>query len=297
MKRRYICFMVILLFPFLQAAEKVPLKVFISVDMEGIWGVVHGEQTSSESREYGFARKWMAEDVNAVVAGLLEAGATEIVVNDSHGGMRNIIASDLHPKASLISGSLKSLSMMQGIDDSFAACIFIGYHAQAGTASAVLDHTISGASIRSIKINGRELPELGINGLIAGYFNVPVIMLSGDAETCKQAKRILGDQITTVKVKEGISRYTAKLLPSEEARFRLKEGAQAALLTRDKVTPFKLDPPYNFELEFQNSAQAEMPSNLPQVKRTGPRSVSFSANDYLAGFKLMRAIIALAASY
>jgi D-amino peptidase len=294
MKKLFIILMIVVMSSFVQAAEKAPLKVFVSVDMEGIWGVVHGDQTSSETRDYGYARKWMAEDVNAVVEGMFEAGATEVIVNDSHGSMRNILPSDFHPKASLISGSPKPLSMMQGIDDSFAACIFVGYHAKAGTASSILDHTISGGSIRAIRINGLELPELGINAAIAGYFKVPVIMLSGDAETCRQAKSILGSELTAVDVKEGIGRFAAKMLPAEEARRRLRDGAKQALLKREKLAPFKLNPPLNFELEFHNSSQAEMPSLLPQVKRTGPRSVAFSANDYLEGFKLMRAIIALA---
>ena len=296
MKRMMMILIILMAFSIIQASEKAPLKVFVSVDMEGIWGVVHSDQTSADSRDYSYARKWMAEDVNAVVEGLLEAGATEVVVNDSHGSMRNILPQDFHPKASLISGSPKPLSMMQGIDGSFAACIFVGYHAKAGTMSSVLDHTISGSAMKSIKINGLELPELGINGAIAGYFKVPVIMLSGDAETCRQAKTILGSEIVTADVKEGLGRFAARLLPADEARRRLKEGAKQALLKREKIAPFKLNPPLNFELEFQTSAQAEMPALLPQVKRTGPRTVTFTANDYLEGFKLMRAIIALASA-
>lgn len=296
MKRMMMILIILMAFSIIQASEKAPLKVFVSVDMEGIWGVVHSDQTSADSRDYSYARKWMAEDVNAVVEGLLEAGATEVVVNDSHGSMRNILPQDFHPKASLISGSPKPLSMMQGIDGSFAACIFVGYHAKAGTASSVLDHTISGSAMKSIKINGLELPELGINGAIAGYFKVPVIMLSGDAETCRQAKTILGSEVVTADVKEGLGRFAARLLPADEARRRLKEGAKQALLKRDKIAPFMLNPPLNFELEFQTSAQAEMPALLPQVKRTGPRTVTFTANDYLEGFKLMRAIIALASA-
>lgn len=294
--KRMMILIILMAFSIIQASERAPLKVFVSVDMEGIWGVVHSDQTSADSRDYSYARKWMAEDVNAVVEGLLEAGATEVVVNDSHGSMRNILPQDFHPKASLISGSPKPLSMMQGIDGSFAACIFVGYHAKAGTTSSILDHTISGSAMKSIKINGLELPELGINGAIAGYFKVPVIMLSGDAETCRQAKAILGSEVVTADVKEGLGRFAAKLLPADEARRRLKEGAKQALLKREKIAPFKLNPPLNFELEFQTSAQAEMPALLPQVKRTGPRTVTFTANDYLEGFKLMRAIIALASA-
>jgi len=294
MKKMLLTFWVLGLAVVLAAGQKPGPKVFISVDMEGIWGVVHANQTSPDSPEYGAARKWMAEDVNAVIDGLLAAGAGLIVVNDSHGGMRNIIADQLNPKAALISGSPKPLSMMEGIDASFDACLFIGYHAQAGTAAASLDHTISGGTMRSIRINGLELPELGINAAIAGSYNVPVIMLSGDEATCGQAKAVLGQSLLTVAVKKAVGRYAAQMKPREEARQSLTQGAQQALASLGKVKPFRLDPPLSFELEFHNSGQAEMPSLLPQVKRTGPRSVAFTADDYLQGFKLLRAVIALA---
>lgn len=296
MKRILGLLLVLAFVPILHAAEQAPLKVFISVDMEGIWGVVHADQTSSDGKDYGLARKWMAEDVNAVVAGLFEAGATDIVVNDSHGSMRNIIAGDLDSRVSLISGTPKPLSMMQGIDPSFAACLFIGYHAQAGTAAAILDHTISGGTVRSVKINGREQPEMGINGAIAGYFKVPVVMLSGDKEACSQAKAVLGSEVVTVQVKEAVGRFAAKLLPMAEAKRRLTEGAREALLKRDEIKPFILNPPLNFELAFLNSGQAEMPSQLPMVKRLDARTVAFIAQDFLEGFKLLRLLIALAQS-
>jgi D-amino peptidase len=296
MKKWLVVFAICAVITSLAAGQKTGPKVFISVDMEGIWGVVHGDQTSPASPEYGPARRWMVDDVNAVIAGLFEAGASEVVVNDSHGSMRNIIADGLNPKASLVTGSPKPLLMMQGIDGTFDACILVGYHAKAGTASAILDHTISGGAMRSIKINGQELPELGINGAIAGYFKVPVIMLSGDMETCVQAKSILGSEIVTVAVKEGAGRYAAKLLPQEEARKRLKEGAKEALLKKAKIMPFKLNPPYQFELDFNNSGQAELPALIPGVKRTGARGVTFSSSDYMDGVKLMRALIALASA-
>jgi len=286
--------LVLTLLASLLATEKAAPKVFISVDMEGIWGVVHGDQTSAQGHDYGVARKWMAEDVNAVIQGLLEAGVAEIVVNDSHGSMRNILAHELNPRVSLISGSPKPLSMMQGIDASFDACVFVGYHARAGTADSILDHTYSGATIRSIKVNNLELPELGLNAAIAAAFGVPVIMLSGDAETCGQAKSLLGNEVVTVAVKEASGRYAAQLLPREEALKRLREGAREAWLRRSKVPLFRLKPPFTFELEFHQSNQAEMPALVPQVKRTGPRSVVFTADDYIEGFKLMRALIALA---
>jgi D-amino peptidase len=277
-----------------QIAEKKGVKIFVSVDMEGIWGVVHSEQVAAGSAEYASARRWMAEDVNAVVEGLLEGGAEEIVVNDSHGSMRNIIADAIHPKASLVTGSPKPLSMMQGIDPSFDACIFVGYHARAGTTASILDHTISSATVRAIRINGQELPEMGINAAIAGYYKVPLIMLSGDVETCAQAKSLFGSELVTAPVKEAIGRQAARLFPAEQARKGLKEAAREALLKRAKIQPYRLSPPFVFEVEFLNSFQTEQPMLLPQVKRLNPRAVTFPSNDYLEGFKLMRAIIALA---
>jgi D-amino peptidase len=276
------------------ATAQKPPKVFVSVDMEGIWGVVASEKVSSASPEYTAARRWMAEDVNAVIAGLLEGGAGEIVVNDSHGSMRNIVADALNPKASLVSGSPKPLSMMQGIDSSFDAVVFVGYHARAGTAASILDHTISSATIRAIRVNGQELPEMGINAAIAAYYKVPVILLTGDSETCRMAGALLGDAVVTAAVKEGIARTAARMMPADEARKRLKDAAREALAKRGRIEPFRLAEPYAFEVDFHNAGQAELPSLVPNVKRSNPRGVSFTSSDYIEGFKLLRAIIALA---
>jgi len=294
MKKTFVGILITLLLSVVMAGQKTGPKVLISADMEGIWGIVHGNQTSSDSPEYGPARKWMAEDVNAVIAGLFEAGAGEVVVNDSHGSMRNIVADTLDPRASLISGTPKPLSMMQGIDGSFDACVFVGYHARAGTAPSVLDHTISGGVVRAVRVNGQEMPELGLNAAIAGYFNVPVIMLTGDTETCAQAKSILGNGLVTVAVKEAQGRYAAKNLPLDEARKRLREGAKEALQKKDQAAVFVLKPPLKFELELNTSAQAELPTLIYLVKRVNPRTVEFTSDDYLKGFKLLRAVIGLA---
>jgi D-amino peptidase len=276
------------------AAQKTGPKVFVSADIEGIWGVLHGDHTGAGGMDYSAARRWMVDDVNAVVAGLFEGGAGEVVVNDSHGSMRNIVADALNPRASLISGTPKPLSMMQGIDATYDFVVFVGYHARAGTAPAILDHTISSGSIRSIRVNGQELPELALNALIAGYYKVPVIMLTGDTETCAQARSILGDRLVTVAVKDAIGRTAARMFPAEETRRRMKEAAREALQKGKAVEPFRAAGPYSFEVEFHNSGQAELPLLLPGVKRTGARGVSFTATDYIEGFKHLRAIIALA---
>jgi D-amino peptidase len=275
-------------------SPKPALKVFISVDMEGISGIVHGDQTTTGTAEYAAGRKWMAQDVNAAVEGALEAGATEVVVNDSHGSMRNIDPDDLHPRAILISGSPKPLSMMQGIDASFAVCLLIGYHAKAGTEDAILDHTISGSVVRAIRVNGVELPELGLNAAIAGYYGVPVVLVSGDTAVCRQAGEVLGKDVVTVAVKEAYGRLAAKLVPMGEARRMIKAGVKDALGKLGRVKPFKIAPPYNFELGYHVSAQADMAAMLTEVKRVDARTVAFTADDFILGFRKLRALIALA---
>jgi D-amino peptidase len=275
-----------------QQAQK--LKVYISVDMEGISGVVSVEQTTPGTPEYAAAKKWMADDANAAIEGALRAGATDVVVNDSHGSMRNIDPGDLNPKAVLISGSPKPQAMMQGIDETYNAVLFVGYHAAAGTQDAVLDHTISGSVVQSVKVNGVELPELGLNAALAGVYNVPVVFVSGDVAVCRQAKVILGNEVVTAPVKDGIGRTAARLVPFAEARRGIRDRVADALHKLGRVKPFKVAAPCQFELQFYTSAQADMAMYIPGVQRLNARTVAFQADDYLKGFKLLRGLIALA---
>jgi len=270
------------------------LKVFISVDMEGIAGIVHGDHTSSSGKDYGIARRWMTEEANAAIRGALEAGATEIVVNDSHGSMRNVIASELNPAAFLITGSPKLLSMMQGLDQSYDAVIFIGYHARAGTKDGVLDHTISGGTIYSIKVNGSEMSEAELNALIAGWHDVPVVLIAGDAAICEQTKKSLGGELEVAVVKRAVGRYAAKTLTPQKAQELIQKKTKIALEKRNKIKPFKQKAPYRFDVNFLRSSMADMAELVPQVERTGGRSVRFVIDDYIKGFKLLRALIYLA---
>ena len=297
-KRGVILSVLVCLFSFFVVSDisygKEKLKVFISVDMEGIAGIVNGDQTSSAGKDYGIARRWMTEEVNAAIRGALQAGATEIVVNDSHGSMRNVIISELDPAAHLITGSPKPLSMMQGIDETFDAVFLIGYHARAGSEDGVLDHTYSGGSVFSIKVNGMELGEAEQNALIAGCFDVPIVLVTGDQTVCGQVIKSLGEGIVTAVVKEGIGRYAAKSLTPKAAQALIEEKAKNALENRSRIKPLKLQPPYRFELTYLRSSMADAGELIPQVKRTGPRTVMYETEDYIEGYKLFRALIGLA---
>jgi len=269
------------------------LKVFISVDMEGISGVVHGDHTSSSGLDYARARKWMTEEANAAIDGALAAGATEILVNDSHGNMRNLLLEELRPQAQLITGSPKTLSMMEGIDNTFDAVVFVGYHAAAGTAKGVLDHTYSGRTVSNIWINGRPMNEAILNAAIAGHYGVPVVFIAGDAAVVAQTKEVLGD-IEGVAVKEGVARYAAKSLHPETVHKLIREGVQRGVERRKTMRLFKLEQPIRLEIEFVNSGMADMAELIPGVKRIDGRKVSYTGRDYLETFKLMRGLIALA---
>ena len=292
----FILFAVFILMVTSHSFSQGKLKVFISVDMEGIAGVVHSDQTSSSGNDYNLARKWMTEEVNAAIKGALEAGATEIVVNDSHGSMRNIIASELNPAAQLITGSPKPLSMMQGIDETYDAVIFIGYHARAGTEDGVLDHTISGGTVSSIKVNNIEMGEAELNALIAGWYNVPVVLIVGDSTVCNQARKILGDELEVAPVKEAVGRYAAKSFTPKKAQDLIQQKTKVALEKVNKMILYKLDPPFRFELDFLRSYMADAAELIPGVERTGGRTVQFETEDYIQGFKLLRALIVLGRS-
>lgn len=275
-------------------AQEDELRVYISVDMEGITGLVHGDHLGPGGSDYQMARRWTTQETNAAIEGALAAGATHILVNDAHGSMRNIILEDLHPEAHLITGRPKPYAMMEGIDETFDAILMIGYHARGGTIGGVRDHTYSSATVFSIKINGVDMPELGPNALLAGHYGVPIVLVTGDQATADQAEEILGESVRTVAVKEGISWEAARSLPLEKAHDLIREAAQEAVENRDEIEPFPLEPPFEFEMTFLRSDMADNPSLIPGVERIDGRTVRFETDDPVDGFQLMRALIALA---
>jgi len=269
------------------------MKVFISADMEGVAGIVHGEMLR-EGKEYERARKLMTQEVNAAIEGVLEANKrATVIVNDSHGTMRNLLPEELHEAAELITGSQKPLSMMQGIDSSFDAAFFTGYHARRGTYSGVLEHTYHGGVVTDVAINGKPLGETGINAALAGYFKVPVALVTGDRAVTEEARSILG-KVETVKVKEGVGRYSARCFSPSKAQMLIKEGALNALKNLKRFKPFKINPPIKLEVTFINTGMTEMAELVPGTKRLDGKTVTFVSDDYVEAFKALRVMIALA---
>ena len=267
------------------------MKVYISCDMEGISGVVAGKQTQMNGEEYKRAQKLMTGEVNAAIEGALAGGASEVLVNDSHGSMRNILIEELNPSAQLISGSPKPLSMMQGIDGGFDIAFFIGYHAQAGTAYSVLDHTYSGATVYQVSLNGRPVGETGLNAALAGHFGVPVVLVTGDKLLVEEAKALLGT-VEGVAVKESYGRYAAKCLAPEAARELIREAAQRALSRGGN--PFVVEPPITLTVDFNSSAHLDMAELIPGANRVSGRRIEFIHDDLLTVYKVWRAMLKLA---
>jgi D-amino peptidase len=255
------------------------LKVFISVDMEGIAGVVTSEECSRSGQDYGLFRRIMTEETNAAVEGALAAGAEEIWVRDSHGSARNILPDLLNEHAILVrdwSGGPKM--MMEGIDESFDAVIFIGYHARAGTPDAIIEHTMSGI-VTDSSVNGISLPEAGWNALIAGHYNVPVVFVAGDKAICRQARELFGE-VETVAVKGAIGAAAVCLHP-EKARREIRTGVAKSLKQLSRFKPYKLSTPYTLVLKLKTEQQVYNGAFYPGAKRTGDWELTYASEDIM----------------
>lgn len=267
------------------------MKVFISVDMEGVCGVVNWDQTSYGKEDYERFRRLMTQEVNAAVEGAFEAGATDILVNDSHGSMRNVVIEDLNPSVRLITGSTKPMSMMEGLGPEHNAVLLVGYHSQASS-TGVLNHTYTGR-VAHYWVNGKVMGETGMNALIAGYHGVPVALVTGDSVVTAEAEALLPG-VTTVAVKEPRSQFSALCLHPAKARELIKEGARKALQGLRAVKPLAPAKPATVRLQFHTSGQADGASIMPGAIRIDPVTLEFTGKDYLEAYRGVRTMMSLA---
>ena len=239
-------------------AQQRPLKVFISVDMEGLAGAVTSADVSANGRDYEHFRKIMAAETNAAVEGAFRAGATEVLVRDSHGSKQNLLPGDVDPRARLLRGaSTEPRNMMEGIDSTFGAVVFIAYHAKAGTPNAILEHTSNG-NVIDFSINGVSLPEGGYNALVAGVAGVPVVFVSGDLAVVNQLRDLLGP-IEAVAVKEEIGGDAIIGMSPLHAQEAIRAGVERAVRNRAQIRPYRLQPPYTMRLKVREERTAIYP--------------------------------------
>ncbi len=269
------------------------MRVYISVDVEGVAGVVDREQIVGDGAAYREMCRLTTLETNAAIEGALAAGATAIVVNDSHWTMRNLLPEELHPAAELIQGRHKPLFMVEELDGTYDALFFVGYHAKAGAARGVLNHTFSPWETR---MNGVVCSEATLAAAVAGQYGVPPALMTGDDVTAAEARETFGEGIVTVVTKRGLNRVAARSVHPQVARDRIRAGAAEAMRRLPTLTPYVLTNPVTIETTWATSPQADMVAMLPTTERTGDRSVRWTATDavtayhiYIAAYLIARA--------
>jgi len=270
------------------------MKVYISADIEGICGVVDTDHVKRDGKDYSIARTLMVREVNAAVQGAFEGGASEVVVNDSHGSMINLITEELDKRVTIISGSPKPLAMVEGLEGCDCA-FFVGYHSRAGTIDAVLDHTYHGRVVYNIQVNNTEMGEFGVNAALAGHFNIPVILVTGDKKITDEALRLL-TTVEVVPTKEGIGRFAAKSRHPSRVREEIKKKARKAVETIDRFQPFIMEPPLRLEMDFMSTHMVDRVAMVPGIERVSGRCAVYECDDFLTLYRMMRAMILLAST-
>ena len=253
------------------------MKVFISADIEGVAGVVTPQQGSPGNVEYERARRLMTEEVSAAVAGAFDAGATEVVVNDSHGPMTNIIPELLDARAELILGRPKPTYMCAGLDGSFDAVMFTGYHSGAGQ-HGILSHTVNGFAYYGIRVNGIDCAEATLYGAYAGSLGVPVVMLSGDDRMKAQCGPLFAGAEVAV-VKTALGQRAARALSPTNAQAMIRAAAKAGVERRKTVKLYIIPGPHRLELDLTSVTLADLAAGIPVAERVSPRTVAFTANN------------------
>lgn len=262
-------------------------KVYISVDMEGISGVNGDNQTSPAGAEYGRARKLMVEDANAAIRGAFEGGATDVLVNDSHGGQRNLLPEDLDPRARLISHSFKRHGMMEGLDSTFDAVIFVGYHAKAGSPRGLFAHTGSSV-LADLQVNGRSVGEGGMNALLAAWHGVPVVVITGDDVAIEQQKDVTPD-VRGVVVKRAINSRAVELRPLADARRDIQMAAREGVRSARRTAPNRAAS-YVVRMRLEDPTIVEVATAFREVRAVDGYTVEFTRETMPDAYRLIRVI-------
>ena len=279
----------ILIFTFLAGVYAKDKKIFISADLEGVVGAVTGEQLGPGGFEYNRFREFMTAEVNAAIKAARAAGATEILVADSHGNGQNLLIEKLPKDVKLIRSWPRPLGMMEGIDSSFDGVIFTGYHSSTDNLEGGRAHTFSSARLTSVKINGKVMSEGSWNAAVAGEFGVPVIMIAGDAAAVKEVKTVIGNAEGAI-VKESISFHSAKSLHPDAAYDLIAEKTSYAVKNIKKYKPYKIKGPLTVSVQFKHYQPSQILSYLKMFKRTDSHTIEFKAKNMIEASHIMRVV-------
>lgn len=274
---------------------KIKINVFISFDIEGISAVSSWREVTKDSASLERMRRIATQEVNAAVRGIRKSGKRVgmITVCDSHASGENLLIEELEPGVTLIRGTPRKYYMMHGISEEYDAAFFIGYHAMAGTRAAGMDHTYSSASIYRVNINGHTVGETEINAALAGYYGVPVALVSGDDLLIKEVRKFLGKSVETVIAKRGISRAAAQCRHPQDVQKEISLKAVRAIQKAKKIKPFKFRSPIRAEIDLASSLVADAVELIPGVKRMDGRKVLFTVKNILEFYHMLRLVCSL----
>lgn len=261
------------------------MKLYLSCDMEGTAGVCSWMQCDPSNRhEYPVYRRYMTQEVRAAIDGARSAGAVDVVVNDSHWDMRNLLWDELPADVRVVSGGRKPFSMAEGLGPGFAGAFFTGYHARVGDANGVLAHTYTADSLYNVRINGITCSEALLNAAMAGLYGIPLLLVSGDRVVVEHVKEYM-PWVTGVVVKEGIGHYAADSITPKAAQAALREGAARAMRDRASAKPFTFEAPMTLEIDTTRVEHADFIELMPGFERIAGRTVRFVHDDYRMIFR------------
>ena len=253
-------------------------------DIEGVAGIVKWAQTGGDQTLYHEARKLYTEEINAAVRGAKAAGAKEIVVMDCHGAggdytFNSLLPAELDPDCEFVIQN-EWTEYTEFLEEGCDAALFVGMHAMAGTPDGVLSHTVSGQAWQNLRFNGTLVGETGINAALCGHWGCPVLLVTGDRAVCREGRELLGEGLTTVEVKVGLGRFSARNIPAVRARELIEDGAKRALKDLKAVQPYEPGRPCEIEIEFTSPDRLEEYRNRKNVEVTGARSIVARGDDW-----------------
>lgn len=269
------------------------MKIYVSADIEGVAGVVHPQQGTMGNGEYERARRLMTLEVNAAIEGAFSGGANEVLVNDSHGDMRNLLPDELDPRAELLLGKPKPLNMFDGLDAEYAGIFCLGYHTRA-RAFGILAHTTNGFAFGRIRLNEYELGEAGLYAAYAGSLGVPVILLSGDDRMAAENQPLFPDARYAV-VKRAVGQRAARSMAPEKARSLIRAEAEVAVRQARQIRPFSVNGPYRLEVELNTPALCDLAAVIPAAKRLDAVTVLFEPESAEHAVRWVNTLSALSA--
>lgn len=267
------------------------MKIWLSCDMEGVAGVVDWDQCRPGNPGYSLGCALMQAEVNAAIEGAIAGGATEIVVNDSHGKMANLDPRALAGGASYLSGRHKPMYMVQGLDGTFDAVFLVGYHGSISGSPSTLSHTYNPEVFAGVRVNGAYVGESGINALPMAHFGTPVAFVSGDRVTAEEVAPFAPDGVTVI-TKESITRFAALNLHPDESCRRVRTGAEEAArrAAAGKLQPPAIGTPVRLDMEFQTGDMADVATWARATERTGERTARITGDDLLSVFRSFVAV-------